>query len=467
MRPIRFNHSFCCLAIFLLFLSNTTPAQKKESTIAIRAGQIIDGTGNAPIKNGVLVIQGSKIKAVGQESEIKIPSGAEIIEVPNETLLPGLIDTHGHLSLRYGTATSAGVQGLEQQLSEHDGLQMTRMVRNSRAALLSGVTTTRMTGEANWNDVYLRQAIQRGTLAGPRLILGGQILTSTGGHFVAPDRWADGPWEIRRRVRENFHHGSEWIKVTLIDRSPEGTMYTLEELRALVDEAHRLGIKVTAHATGRWGSSMKTAIRAGVDNIEHARPMTPEIIQMMVDSGTTVSFTPLVYVGFRPDHSTWDFLDNIARGPRDWIEYGRKHYFNFRKEFPEVENQDRPYEDNETNRSGRDFFPSIQTQQSQVLAAHRAGVPVSLGLDTIYYGHLGNVIEFIIEGGFPPMDAIRAATSVAAKNLGYGDRLGSLEPGKVADVISLSADPLNQRWAWHTVHLVFKNGQRYDQMSWK
>ena len=146
MRPIRFNHSFYCLTVFLLFLSNNTPAQEKKDTIAIRAGQIIDGTGNAPIKNGVLVIQGSTIKAVGQESEIKIPSGAKIIEVPNETLLPGLIDTPGHLSLRYGTATSAGVQGLEQQLSEHDGLQMTRMVRNSRAALLSGVTTTRMTG---------------------------------------------------------------------------------------------------------------------------------------------------------------------------------------------------------------------------------------------------------------------------------------------------------------------------------
>ena len=464
MRTVRFIHSACCV-ICLLLLCTSGSAQ--QASIAIRAGQIIDGTGRPPIPNGVVVIQGSTIQAVGPASEIEIPNGAQIIDVPDETLLPGLIDTHGHLSLRYGTATSAGVQGLEQQLAEPDGVQMIRMARNSRAALLCGVTTTRMTGEAHWNDVYLSQAIQRGTLVGPRLILGGPILTSTGGHFVAPNRWADGPWELRRRVRENFHHGSEWIKVTLIDRSPEATMYTLEELRALVDEAHRLGIKVTAHATGRWGSSMKTAIRAGVDNIEHARPMTAEIIQMMVDSGTTVSFTPLVYVGFRPDHSTWDFLDNRAQGPGDWIDYGRKQYFDFRKEFPEVEDQDRAYEDNETNRSGRDFFPSIHTQQSQVLAAHRAGVRVSLGLDTIYYGHLGNAIEFIIEGGFPPMDAIRAATAVAAENLGYGERLGTLEAGKTADVISLGADPLTQRWAWNTVHLVFKDGQRYDQLSWK
>jgi imidazolonepropionase-like amidohydrolase len=127
---------------------------------------------------------------------------------------------------------------------------------------------------------------------------------------------------------------------------------------------------------------------------------------------------------------------------------------------------DRDYEDNEANRAGRDFFPSIRTQQSQALAAHRAGVPLSLGLDTLYYGGIGNSIEFLIEGGFPPMDAIRAATAVAAQNLGYGDRLGTLEVGKRADMISLRADPLTARWAWNRIHLVMKDGVRYDGLSW-
>ena len=455
--------NFACV-VFFFSLSICAAAQEK--VIAVRAGQIIDGTGGAPIENGVVVVRGDTIEAVGPASRVTIPPGAEIVDLKGETLLPGLIDTHTHLSLRYGIDVGSGVEGLVGQLMQPDAIQMLRIVRNARVQLLCGVTTSRMTGEAHWNDLHLRNAIGEGMVPGPRLILGGPIITPTGGHFVDPKYWVDSPWEARRQVRENFHHGAEWIKVTLIDRSPEATMFTLEELKALVDEAHRLGIKVTVHATGRWGSSMKTAILAGADNIEHARPMTDEIIQMMVEHGTTMSFTPLVYVGLRPDKSTWRFMDTGAKSPGDWIDYGRQHYFDYRKENPDVETVDRDYEDNEANRAGRDFFPSIRTQQSQALAAHRAGVPLSLGLDTLYYGGIGNSIEFLIEGGFPPMDAIRAATAVAAQNLGYGDRLGTLEVGKRADMISLRADPLTERWAWNRVHLVMKDGVRYDGLSW-
>jgi len=450
----------------LLVMGAALTANAAERIVAIRARQILDGTGREPIRGGVVIVRGSRIETVGSAASVPVPAGAEIIDLAGETLLPGLIDTHGHLNSRYGITPIPGVEGLAAQSRDPDGKQMLRIVRNSRVSLLCGVTTIRMAGEAGWNDVHLSQAIRAGVVPGPRIVLGGLGLTPTGGHWHGSDNRADGPWEIVRQVREHFHQGAEWLKIAMIDRSPEGTMYTMEELKAAVDEAHRLGMKVTAHATGRWGSSMKAAILAGVDNIEHARPMTDEIIQMLVRHGTTVSLTPLVYVGFRPDASTWEFMDRGARNPLDWLEYGRRQYFDFRKANPAIETDDRPYEDNEPNRSGRDFFPSIRTQQQQALAALRAGVPVSFGLDTIYYGGLGNTIEFFVEGGFTPLEAIRSATAVAARNIGYGDRLGTIEPGKIADMISLKADPLTARWSWGKLHLVMKEGQRYDTLSW-
>ncbi|MBI4502708.1 MAG: amidohydrolase family protein [Gemmatimonadetes bacterium] len=453
------------LSILLLAVLSTA-AFAQERIVAIKARQIIDGTGRAPIANGVVLVRGDRIDAVGPAASVTIPAGAEVIDLGDETLLPGLIDTHGHLSLRFGiTDQNGAVMTLAQGQAQPDGTQMLRMVRDARAALLCGVTTMRMVGEQHWNDIYLKRAVETGQVPGPRMILGGEPISSTSGHG-SPQNWVDGPWDGVRAVRENFGQGVEWLKLLLIDRTPNATLFSPEELKAMVDEAHRVGMKVTAHATGRWGSAIRAAIEAGVDNIEHARPMTDDIIRLMVQRGTTVSLTPLVYVGFRPDATTWQYLDAVAKGPGDWVEYGRKQFFDFRKTHPEVESTDRPYVSEDFTRAGRDFFPSIATQQREALAAFQSGVPVSLGLDTVYYGTIGNAIEFLIEGGFAPMDAIRAATAVAAKNIGYGDRLGTLEKGKFADLISLRADPLTRRWAWNTIHFVMKSGQRYDTLSW-
>ena len=363
-----------------------------------------------------------------------------------------------------------------EQMMQHDAIQTIRMVRHARVSLLSGVTTMRITGEAHHNDQHVRDGIRKGLIPGPRLLISGVGLLGTTSPTTL-GRWVDDPsglhlvplpnWKSIQKVRENFDRGAEWIKVSLYGQTPEESSVTLPEMAAIVDEAHRLGMKVAAHATGSWGRSMKTAILAGVDTIEHARPMTPEIIDMMVEHGTAVCFTPLVYVGFRSDESTWQFMDTGARGPGDWIDFERKQYFEYRKAHPEVETQDRPYDDFDENRRGRDFSPSIRTQQTEVLAAFKAGVPISLGMDPLYVGGIGNAIEFLIEGGFTPMDAIRAGTAVGAQNIGLGDDLGTLEPGQLADIISLTANPLEERWAWHKIHLVMKDGERYDTLSWR
>lgn len=435
---------------------------------AIRAGTLIDGLGGPPLREAGILYRDGLIEWVGPASDLPVPEGCDILDLPGETVLPGLIDTHGHLTYRYGAAGVSGVTGLDAQAMAPGAEQMIPMIRNARASLLCGVTTMRMTSEGtpdNPVDKFIRDGIALGTVPGPRIIYGGTGLTPTAGHGNE-GIWVDGVDAVRHRVRQDFYDGAEWIKILIIDTGPSSTCYSDEELRAICDEAHRWGMKVTVHATGRWGSSILAAIRAGADNIEHARPMTPEVIEALVEHKVGVSLTPLVYVGFRPDATTWTFLDRIARGPADWIEYGRKQYFEYRAAFPEVETVDRPYEDGEPNRSGRDFFPSNATQQGQALAAFRAGVSISLGLDTVYYGCIGNVIEYLIEGGFAPMDAILAATSVAARNIGYADRIGTLEPGKSADLISLRADPLTERWAWDKVHVVIKEGVRYDTLSW-
>jgi len=212
----------------LLLVGAAQVAAAAGRPVAIRAGQILDGTGREPIRNGGGVVRGSHIESVGPAASVQVPGDAETIDLAGETLLPGLIDTHGRLNSRYGTTPIPGVEGLAAQSRDPDGKQMLRTLRNTRVSLLCGVTTIRMTGEAGWNDVHLSYAIRAGVVPGPRIVLGGLGLTPTAGHWHGSDNRADGPWEIVRQVREHFHQGAEWLKIAVIDRRPEGTVYTAE-----------------------------------------------------------------------------------------------------------------------------------------------------------------------------------------------------------------------------------------------
>src|SRR5262249_12517288 len=152
---------------------------------------------------------------------------------------------------------------------------------------------------------------------------------------------------VREAVRRNVREGAEWIKLLSTDVTPTTSQMALEDMKAAVDEAHRLGVKVTVHATGRWGSAIRTAIDAGVDNIEHARPLTSELIQLMLKKGTTVSLTPLVYIGWRPNTATWTMLDTGVDNGEQWMTYLAERIAEYRRAHPDQETHDRPYEDNE------------------------------------------------------------------------------------------------------------------------
>ncbi|MBM3665548.1 MAG: amidohydrolase family protein, partial [Actinobacteria bacterium] len=304
--------------------------QPSGAALAIRAARVFTATGLPPIADGVVIVRAGRIVAVGPRASVPIPVEATVVELPNHTVLPGLIDTHSHFLNRYA---AGGVLGLEAQRAAPPNVQMVSVVRNARVQFLSGVTTVRQTGEPNYNDILMRDAIAAGTLVGPRVVASGPLITSTGGHG-AGEHGLDGEDAFRRAVRERVKRGAEWIKLTQLDVSPDAAQISPTEIRAAIDEAHRLGVKVTVHATGRWGSAIRTAVEAGADNIEHARPLTPALLALMLKRGTTASLTPIVYIGWRPTPRTWQVMDAGVSNAEEWINYMAKEIADYRAAHP-------------------------------------------------------------------------------------------------------------------------------------
>lgn len=291
-------------SVLAFLIASQSFAQSGQVTV-LKAARLYDGTGAAAVNDAVVVIRGELIEAVGQASQIVIPDGAKVTDLGDQTLMPGLFDTHGHLRYRYAGGGEAA--GRAAQAEAKEGWQGMTFVKNARTQLLCGITSMRITGEVRNLDFEIKKAIDSGMVPGPRIIPSGKLITSTGGHGASSEGHIDGPWEAVRIVRDNFHHGARVIKISMTDLSPEAAQLQFEEVKAVVDVAHASGIPVTAHCTGNWGSAIRTAVNAGVDSIEHARPLTDDIIQLLKETGTALSLTPLVYIGFRPNAQWWDY----------------------------------------------------------------------------------------------------------------------------------------------------------------
>ncbi len=448
------------LTFFLSIFSAPGWLAAQERAIAIRAARLIDGTSKSIVKNAVVVVRGGIIQAAGEARKVSVPADAEVIELGDETLLPGLIDTHGHLSYRPGFLG----KGLREQIAEPAPQQITRMLRNARSHLLTGVTTYRMTGENDFTDFVVRDAIETGLHPGPRVIPSGIPITSLQGHGP-PQYWRSGKNEILKSVQENAARGAKWQKLLMTDVTAEVAQMTLEDTKTAVDEAHRLGMKVTVHTTGRWGSAIRTAVAAGADNLEHARPLTPDIIRLLVEKKVSISITPFVYTYWPLPKDLWDVLDRCHSGS-EWQQTLREMFYRYRAEHPEIETQDRTIQTPDApERAERDYLPSIRSTQSQILEAHKAGIPMSIGQDSLV-GTIPIVMEFLVEAGLTPLEAIAAGTSVPARLIGYGDKLGTIEPGKTADIISVRGNPAENIRDMLNLHFVMKEGVRYDELSW-
>ena len=395
--------------------------------VAVHAGHVLDVKSGKMLADQTLVIEDGKIVSVSGTSEAKVASDAVRIELPNATLLPGLIDAHTHLTMdpHFGYETLAISVPREALIG----------AKNARATLLAGFTTVRNVGARDFSDVALRDAINAGDVQGPRLLVSGPALSITGGHcdnnmlpfeyHAAGGGVADGIAAVQHKVRENIKYGADLIKVCAtggvlsMGDNPQASQYTLEEMKAIVADAHRLGRKVAAHAHGAEG--IRWAAEAGVDSIEHGSYIDDAGIAAMKEHGTYL--VPTLYLG-------------------DWM----------------IENAGLTRLPPQLLAKAQAVIPAAR---KNIAHAFASGVKVAFGTDAAVYPHGMNAHEFavMVKLGLTPLQAIQAATVNAADLLGWTGKVGTVEAGAWADLVAVDGDPLKDVTTLERVKFVMKGGE--------
>ena len=392
---------------------------------AVKAAHLLDVRSGALIDDAVVLISGERITAAG--SKLAIPPGANIIDLGNKTLLPGLIDAHTHLT---GNPEDAGYASVAISVPR----ATLSGAKNARLTLKAGFTSVRNMGADAYSDIGLRDAINDGDLPGPRIAASGPALGITGGHcddtMHAPQYKAvalgvaDGVDEVIKRTRENIKYGADVIKICAtggvlsMGDDPRASQYSMEELKAIVTEAHRLGRKVGAHAHG--GDGIRLAVLAGVDSIEHGSFIDDEGIKLMKEHKTWL--VPTVYLG-------------------DWL----------------IDNADAIKLPKQMLAKAKVVLPQARVNIGKAI---KAGVQVAFGTDAAVYPHGLNAREFavLVKLGMTPIQAIRSATVNASQLLGWADKVGTIEAGKLADMIAVDGEPLKDVATLERVQWVMKGG---------
>jgi imidazolonepropionase-like amidohydrolase len=413
--------------VALLAMSVSLVAQQGSRPVVVHAGHVLDVKTGKLLSDQTVVIADGKIVSVGASADTKAPPDAVRIDLPNATILPGLIDAHTHLTM----APKFGYEEL--------GLSLPRETligaKNARLTLQAGFTTVRNVGASGYTDVALRDAINAGDVPGPRMLVSGPPLSITGGHcdnnllpyeyHATSDGVADGIAAVQHKVRENIKYGSDLIKVCATGGvlskgdDPQASQYTLEEMKAIVADAHRLGRKVAAHAHGAQG--ILWASEAGVDSIEHGSYIDDAGIAEMKKNGTYL--VPTLYLG-------------------DWF----------------MENAERNHVPDFLLGKAKAVMPAAR---KNIAHAFASGVKVAFGTDAAVYPHGLNAHEFavMVKLGLTPLQAIQAATLNAADLLGWPRKVGSLEPGAWADIVAVDGDPLKDVTILEHVKFVMKGGE--------
>lgn len=395
---------------------------------AVRCGKLLDVRAGKMLNDQMVVFDESGlITAVGPASSTKAPDGAAPIDFSAATCLPGLIDLHTHIT---ADPSFAGYQGL--------GVSVPREAitgaKNARLTLHAGFTSIRNVGADAFTDVAVRDGINDGEIEGPRMLVSGPLLGITGGHcdnnllpfefHFKAEGVADGPWAARAKVREVIKYGADLIKIcasggVLSKGDLPGTpQYTFEEMQAIAEEAHKLGRRVAAHAHGT--QSIKDAIRAGIDTIEHSSLIDDEGIALAKQHGTWLDF----------DIYNDDYI--LQEGAKAGM-------------LPESIEKEK--------KVGR-------LQRENFRKAFQAGCKMGFATDAGVYPHGDNAKQFakMVEWGMQPIDAIRAATITSADAMGWSAKVGALEPGHYADLIAVSGDPLSDVRTLESVKFVIKGG---------
>ena len=425
---------YCFLSLFVF----TVAAHAADQTIALKAARLFDGKSNALVQNGVVIVQGDKIVDAG--SNLPIPSGAQVIDLGDATLSPGFMDAHTHLTADFsGNYNERRLRELDLNVSE----QAINATAFARATVKAGFTTVRDLGSRfvasrEFVDVALRNSINKGVIVGPRMLVATKGIGATGGHFDPTsgfrdflfgrepdytDGIANGPDEIRKAVRFEVKNGADVIKAAVsggvlsLADEVDTPQLTPAEMAALVDESHRLRKKVAVHCHG--DQAAREAIDAGVDSIEHGSFMKPETVTMMKKKGTFLTPTLMA--------SEWIMgkLDN--------------------------------------------YPPALQAKAKAATAARsemfrnavKMGIKISFGTDAAVYPHGQNAKEFklMVDLGMAPIDALKSATANDADLLGITQKVGTLEKGKLADVIAMPGDPTIDITVTERVSFVMREGK--------
>lgn len=425
-------------ALLFFSLAEAQRPNPAPKPMVIKAARIFDGRSDRVNSPGLVVVADGKIAAVGASATL--PPDAEVIDLGDATLLPGFLDAHTHLS---GEASYDWNQDKLDELRKTPAERALDASVNARKTLLAGFTTVRDVGSVDYLDVALRNAIRGGKIIGPRMLLATYAIGATGGHCddtagyrpglfgkePGPEAGvANGADAIRTAVRLNIKYGADVIKtcatggVLSLTDDVDTPQLTQAELNALVDEAHALRRKTAAHAHGAEGA--KRAIRAGIDSIEHGSFLDEEALDMMKAKGTYLVPTLMAVVGLREriEHSTSMPPQVVAKA--------------------------------------RAAMAAIAVNFRRALAK---GVKIGLGTDAAVYPHGRNAGEFfqMVSLGMKPVDALKAGTSADAELLGLADRLGTLEPGRLGDIVAVPGDPTEDIRQTEKVFFVVKEGVVY------
>ncbi|HVO97952.1 MAG TPA: amidohydrolase family protein [Bryobacteraceae bacterium] len=409
------------IALFLFLCASALPA-----ATVIRCGSLLDVKKGELISNATIVVEKWIVLGVN----IAAPAGSETVDLSKGTCLPGLMDVHDHLT---GEPTQNGYAALGVSVPR----QTVAGVKNARKTLMAGFTTVRNVGATGYSDVALRDGINAGEVEGPRMFVSGPALGITGGHcdnnLLAPEfkfhdeGVADGPWAARARVRENVKYGVDLIKICasggVLSKGdlPGAPQYTLEEMTAIAEEAHKLGRKVAAHAHGT--QSIKDAIRAGIDSIEHSSLIDDEGIVLAKQHGTFLVF----------DIYNDDYI--LQEGAKVGM-------------LPESIEKEKAIG---------------KLQRTNFRRAYLAGARMAFGTDGGVYPHGDNAKQFatMAEWGMKPIEAIRTATLEAAALIGIEAKAGVIEANHFADVIAVDGNPLEDPRVLSRVKFVMKDGKVY------
>jgi imidazolonepropionase-like amidohydrolase len=426
-------------SLTLLLCSSVAFTQQPAATTrtAIHAGHLLDVKTGKMLDNVYVTIENGKIAKItsspDQKSHVAFEPSTQVIELPNATLVPGLIDAHTHLTFD----PNFGYQELGISVPK----EALTGAKNARITLEAGFTTVRNVGARGYTDIALRDAINEGMLPGPRIQASGPALSITGGHCdnnLLPFEYhstaegvADGIEHVQQKVREIIKYGADVIKVCATGGvlskgdDPRASQYTLEEMKAIVADAHRLGRKVAAHAHGAQGIAW--AAEAGVDSIEHGSYIDENAIKIMKEHGTYL--VPTQYLG--------DWMQENA------VKIGLPPMYS-------------------------EKMKTVSTAMRQnVTKAIQGGVKIAFGTDAAVYPHGLNAHEFAVyvKLGMSPLQAIQTATVNAADLLGWSDRIGSLDEGKFADIVAVNGDPTKDVTLLQNPVMVMKGGVVYQQAA--